>query len=165
MSLIDNLAAIREMQGKAPLPSPHHIQGFEPGAPPVPAYIPQDRGVPANDPDPDEFGINDERPAAAPSPLIPRNPIKTVAQNLIPLPPVEDLPSLTVWGTLASWKGRAVTLSEADEKAVRSVVLKAIQRELEADLSDAGAKRTRRSRAKAAPLSAEPAKPKRGRKA
>ena len=156
MSLIDDLARIRELQGKSPLASPHVIQGFGPDDPPVPPYIAQQRHeAPA-----DEFGIDDD--PLPPSPLVPRK-----AAPVLVAPPGQPefsgpMPTLVVLDRIASWKGRDVALSEDDEKAVRAVVLRAIQRDLDADLSDAGAKRTRRSRAKAP--DAEPAKPKRARK-
>jgi hypothetical protein len=48
----------------------------------------------------------------------------------------------------ASWKGRDVLLTESEEKQVRGIVLKAIRRELDADMAAAGVKRTRRAKAK-----------------
>ena len=151
MSLIDNLAAIRELQGKEPLPNPHMIQGFEPTDPTVPPYNPYDAaGI--RDPLPedfgqsaDPFGLDDTPPAVPASPLIPRKaPVRTPAGDALPAPITGPVFSLMVADHIGSWKGREVQLSEKEEKAVRAVVLKAIQRELQADLSEAGVRRARK---------------------
>ena len=151
MSLIENLAAIRELQGKEPLPSPHAIQGFEPGDPTVPLYrtyttttepdpLPEDFGQAA-----DPFGLDDAPPAVPVSPLIPRKaPVRTPAGDALPAPITGPIFSLMVADTIGSWKGREVTLTETEEKAIRGVVLRAIQRELQVDLSAAGITRKAR---------------------
>lgn len=155
--LINDLAAIRDRQGLAPMPNPHFIQGFGPNDPPPPPYIPPETVV--DDPA-DEFGVDDD-PLPA-SPLIPRPPLEQMRQPVTPAP----LPSvaLVVLDRLASWKGREVALTEDEEKACRAVVLRAIQRELDADLAAVGRRRQRKSRAKAEPISVEPAKPARVRR-
>ena len=145
MSLIDDLARLREVQGKEPLPNPHVIAGFGPDDAPPPPYLPQQRlAEPQNDPVPDEFldsGPPDDVPP--PSPLIPRRP--PAATKLVPHEPTgAPLPTLVVLDHVGAWKGREVVLSDADERTIRSVVLKAIQREVQADLRVAGVRRVRK---------------------
>jgi hypothetical protein len=168
MSLLDDLAKIREMQGREPLPDPTKIQGFGPGATPAPPYIP-----PARDPDVPQEWLDPEldEPQTPPSPLIPQRPraTKPVPETAVP-PPF----SLMVMDRVAEWKGRLVQLTEPEEKSIRAVVLLAIQREVTADLAEAGAPRVRRVRrqkpipapesgASGAPGAVEPTKRRRGR--
>lgn len=183
--LNQNLAQIRELQGKPPLPSPHVIQGFEPGSPPIPG----DRVVDFNPPLPpvvQQAAIEDEfldggPPAEGPppSPLIPRRP-RTEPQALVQPPgdPIDMIvaqvadrllgatlgpqanPQLAVLDQKATWKGREVALSETDSRAIRAVVLKAIQREVVADLQAAGVRRVRKPKS----ASEQPAKRGRPRK-
>lgn len=141
MSILDDLAKVRELQGKEPLPDPTKIQGFGPEDPPVPPYLPPES---ATDPDlpPDWLDPDLDMPAPPPSPLVPKAP-KPVPQ---PMPQLAERPpfSLMVMDRVAEWKGRVVQLLEPEEKSIRAVVLKAIQREVKADLLEAGVKRTRR---------------------
>lgn len=181
MSLINDLAQIREAQGKPPLPNPHVIQGFEPGAPPAPPFNPFEVDSPTGEVT--EMGVDDPylnegppKEEAPPSPLIPRRP-RTEPHRLVPTPdadPLESLatavagkliggmakpasgPMLAVLDRQATWKGREVALSESDERAVRAVVLKSIQRELQADLKAAGVQRVRRGVPAAEPASPAP---------
>jgi hypothetical protein len=74
------------------------------------------------------------------------------------------VPLLAVLDREATWKGRAVALSESDERAIRAVVLKAIQREVQADLQAAGVRRVRRPKAVLEAATAQPAKRGRPRK-
>src|SRR6185436_12946605 len=53
---------------------------------------------------------------------------------------------LVVIDRLAAWKGREVTLSEPEEAKIREVILLAIRREVDADLSAVSRKRPRRPR-------------------
>lgn len=148
MSLINDLAEIRALQGKEPLPSPHIIAGFEPGAPAVPDFVAFGEVDSPGGQVADEFGLDDIPPAPAPvapaSPLIPRRAPVPVAPAPAVTHSLGSLFALAVGDRLASWKGRDVMLSESEEKAIRAIVLKAIQREILADLALAGVKRTRR---------------------
>ena len=140
MTLIDQLARVRQMSGMDPLPDPTQIQGFGPNDPPVPAYVPS----------PEQPWIEQEEDQAyepvepPPSPLIPR---RAAPQQPILQPSVPSIVTfnLGVADRRASWKDRFVTLSEPEEKAIRAIVLKAIQRELSDELAEAGVRRVRRS--------------------
>lgn len=173
------LAQIREMQGKPPI-NPHIIEGFGPGNPPSPE---PPRAFPSEATDglPD-LPIDDEfltagppEPEPAPSPLIPRRPIaplpvdRTMSADEISnhfghTPPPIPTFALAVADRMASWKGRDVQLTESEEKSIRGVVLRAIQRELDADLAAAGARRTRKPRAASQPVPEAPKKRGRPRK-
>lgn len=167
------LAHIREMQGKPPI-NPHIIEGFGPGNPPSPE---PPRAFPSEATDglPD-LPVEDEfltagppEPEPAPSPLIPRrvpdrqNAREFVNANTQPVPPLPTF-ALAVADRMASWKGRDVQLTEGEEKSIRGVVLRAIQRELDADLAAAGARRTRKPRAASQPVPEAPRKRGRPRK-
>ena len=105
----------------------------------------------------DEFGINDE--PEAPSPLIPRR--RSGSETLAaPAQPVIE-PTLAVIDGIASWKGRPVVLNEADVRSVKAVVLKAIQRELNADMAGLVKRRDRKPKESVS----SPAKPQRARRA
>lgn len=174
MSLLNDLARIREMQGKEPLPDPGVIQGFGPNDPAVPPYTPR-TVAPSYEQEPveDEF-LEGGPPAEEPqSPLIPRKHrlvappgqpdagdpldaiVAQVAERLLGGMAAAS-PALAVLDRVARWKGREVALSESDEKAVRAVVLKAIQRELAADLAAAGVRRVRKGGAAPEAASAVP---------
>ena len=172
MSLIHDLAKVREMQGKEPLPDPGVIQGFGPGNPPSPdaPYLP-----PAHDPDtpPDWLDPELDAPPVSevvpPSPLIPRqSPAPRNRPNPQPAPPL-PMPDLVVLDRVASFKGRDVALSEEDEREVRGVVLRALRREVDAALRavepprKARTPRTAPAPAPAPEGQAEPPKRRRGR--
>lgn len=129
MGLINDLARIREMSGRDPLPDPRVIAGFEPGSPPPPPFIPTEGSSV-----PKEWLEPAPEPKAAPSPLVPRKakpePVET---------PTPVLPQflLVVMDGLAAWKGRDVQLTDREVGAIRAIVLKAIQREVQADLEAA----------------------------
>lgn len=126
MGLIDDLARIRQMSGREPLPDPRVIQGFEPGTPPPPPYIPTERSQV-----PQEWLEPAPEPKSPPSPLVPRK-AKPEPQE----PPV-DFPkfNMVIFDGLAAWKGRDVQLTQQEEGAIRAIILKAIQRELDGDLA------------------------------
>ena len=140
MSLVDDLNRISDMQGK-PRINPNRIDVFGPQDPPAPP--------PPNE-DPDWLDPELDVDMAPPSPLIPRQAPK-------PQTPVAEthpnLFSLAVADRMASWKGRDVILSEEDEKNIRSIVLRAIQRALEVEMLDAGIapRKPRGRKAKASP--------------
>ena len=129
MGLINDLARFREMSGREPLPDPRIIAGFEPGSPPPPPYIPTERSQ-----TPEDWLEPEPEPKAPPSPLVPRKvkpePVET---------PTPVIPTflLVVMDGLAAWKGRDVQLTDREVGAIRSIVLKAIQREVQADLEAA----------------------------
>src|SRR5580765_4548320 len=154
MTLMDRLAEIRAMQGKDPLPDPTKTPdapGVSPLGPPLDLpRQPMDPDIPTDWIDP-EIDLGHEpaymkNPAPA-SPLIPR---------AVPQTPIPSVPNLMVADRSAAWKGRIVNLSEADEARIREVVLVAIRRELDADLSAVSQKRTRRPRKPAVGLPAAP---------
>ena len=137
MSLMDDLARVRAAGGHSPLPDPTKIQGFGPDDPPVPPYIP--RNEVQHDPDiPREWLENDidsPEPEAPPSPLIPRRKPRPEAEQPT-AGAMETAFSLMVADRLASWKSRNVTLTPEEEASIRAIVLRAIQREVLADLRE-----------------------------
>lgn len=158
MGLVEDLNKIAAMQGKPPI-DPGIIQGEGQR----PAFDPD---VPADWLDP-ELDMGEPAPsfAAPPSPLIPRrSPNHPTPKAPDPksatqppagfdapvFPEAPSLPtfSLCVADRLASWKTRSVTLTEPEEAAIRAIVLKAIQREVQADL--AAVEKPRRTRRKPA---------------
>jgi len=156
-SFVGKLDEIRAMQGKEPLPDPHKIQGFGPQDPPPPRLLETDPDVPREWLDPEvDFEQPPAPPAPKPSPLIPQpKPVMPSAQ----VDGAKDLLSkvgLVVIDRLAAWKGREVTLSDPESAKIREVVLLAIRREVDADLSAVSQKRTRRPRNPATGLPAAP---------
>ena len=127
MGLINDLARIREMSGREPLPDPRVIAGFEPGSPPPPPYIPTEgSGVPK------EWLEPEPEPKSPPSPLVPRRAKPEPVE-----PAVAPSFLLVVLDGLASWKGRDVQLTDREVGSIRGIVLRAIQREVQADLEAA----------------------------
>jgi|SRR6185436_7863733 len=142
-TLTGKLDEIRAMQGKDPLPDPHKIQGFGPEDPPPPRLLETDPDVPREWLDP-EVDFEQPKPVSKPkaSPLIPQ------PKPVMPPAGVDLLTKvgLVVIDRLAAWKGREVTLSEPEEAKIRQVILLAIRREVDADLSAVSSKRPRRPR-------------------
>ncbi len=153
-SLQQQLDRVRDMQGKDPLPSGSQSPFSNSSPPPsldsLPAVIfDRDPDVPDEWLDPElDPGARMARGLPMPeSPLIPKE---------IPVPTPPTGPNgaiaalleqgLVVIGRLGAWKGREVQLSDAEEKKVRGIVLLAIRRELDADLSAVSQKRPRRPR-------------------
>lgn len=164
MSLIDQLASVRERAGLEPLPNPGIIQGFGAFDAPAPPYVPQNPPAPAgwldDDPDAEEDEVM-ESPAPPPSPLVPK-------RARMPLPAPPGLPvsqtttldfQLVVADRKAAWKNREVVLSEGDEKAVRAIVLRAIQREVDAELAEVSVKRRRKDKRLVQTIDIEPSSP------
>jgi len=146
-TLTGKLDEIRAMQGKDPLPDPHKIQGFGPEDPPPPRLLETDPDVPREWLDPEvDFEQPKPKVGPKPSPLIPQ-PKSVLVSGVLPAGP--DLLAkvgLVVIDRLAAWKGREVTLSEPEEAKIREVILLAIRREVDADLSAVSRKRPRRPR-------------------
>lgn len=156
MGLVEDLNKISAALGKAPI-DPGIIQGQGAWNPP-----PIDPDIPAEWLDPELDMGEDLSPKAPPSPLIPRrspdHPDRPNAREFIrrgAKPPAgfdePEFPevagpmfSLCVADRIASWKTRGVTLLEHEEAAIRAIVLKAIQREVQADL--AAVEKPRRTR-------------------
>ena len=144
MGLVEDLNKISVAQGKAPI-DPSIIQGQGDWRPPA-----IDPDVPAEWLDP-EIDLGQDAPDfAPPSPLIPRrspaHPKPEPASRedarafdataaMVAGLPVFDL---VVADRLASWKKRDVQLTEPEEKAIRAIVLRAIRREVDADLGAVG---------------------------
>lgn len=143
--LIQRLAEIREMQGKEPLPDPTVIEGG-----PLPPRPPRDE-------DPDfEPNFPDEEvrePMPPPSPLHqlgrvpPPSPAPSPPQGF----PVPDLAvaAFDSGARIASYKGQEVELTEKEAVAVRTVVVRALQRYYRAKATELDGARTRRKRRKA----------------
>lgn len=132
MSLLNDLARIREMNGLQPLPDPRVIAGFGPSDMPPPPYMPPTDRTPVADTDDDL----ETPPAAPPSPLIPRRG-KPEPAPALEAPQVAPQFSLVVLDHMAVWKGRDVTLLPSEEGQVRGIVLQAIKRQLQADIDAA----------------------------
>ena len=119
--LLTQLAAIRERQGKEPLPNPGYIQGFgendPPSPPPPPLYSPP--------------GAEDEDP----SPLIPPQQyyVKKKEPEVPALSEEMIIPQfkLTVMDSLAQYSGHAVVLEDGERDQVATIVITAIKRELD----------------------------------
>ena len=142
-TLTGKLDEIRAMQGKDPLPDPHKIQGFGPEDPPPPRLLETDPDVPREWLDPEvDFEQPKPKVGPKPSPLIPQ------PKPVMPPAGVDLLAKvgLVVIDRLAAWKGREVTLSEPEEAKIRQVILLAIRREVDADLSAVSGKAPRRRR-------------------
>lgn len=154
------LNAIREGRGKEPI-NPHHIEGFggpndapspaPPGDLPDPVQdIPEDWLNPEQD-----IPMEPMRLPPLPPGLVPRRSRASqepVAMQ-VPEPPsgpdivqnfTKAMFQLIVTDRAAAWRGRPVDLTEQDELDVRRVVLRAIQRDLDADLAAVAAPRRRR---------------------
>lgn len=175
MSLLRDLAAVRDSRGLPPLPDPTRIQGFgEPGDAPSPGLPPaiELEGLPGHDRDAgDEFGVHDDPPTReAPPPL----PATLAPTRRAPLPDepsrAEATPSgvlaleLTLQKALASaaatlpqaklalidklgeWKGRKVVLTDDEYADVLEVIFRAQRRELDADQAEILGRVTRRRR-------------------
>lgn len=159
MSILDDLARVRAAGGHEPLPDPTKIQGFGPDSAPVPPYVPRNE-VQYDSDVPREWlenEIDSPGPELPPSPLIPRKPSvaggaatehRVPADEQARIQQAISAPafSLMVADQLASWKQRNVTLTATEEKAIRAIVLKAIKREVDADLRDVEQPPTRRTR-------------------
>jgi hypothetical protein len=154
MTIMDRLAEIRQMQGKDPLPDPTKIPvapGVSPLGPPLDTPRNVDPDLPREwiDPELDEG----KEPAYMQQPKAPSSPLIPRAQTPASIPSV---PNLLVSDRTAAWKGRIVNLSEVDEARIREVVLVAIRREVDADLSAVTQKRSRRPRLPSTGLPAAP---------
>lgn len=158
--ILHDLATHRERAGLEPLSDPGVIQGDL-----NPRYVPPppDPNIPPDwlDPELDSEEVPRETPVA--SPLIPRG---LGPRTAAPSPaPIEC--SLLVGDRAAAWKGRAVLLTEPEEASIRAIVLRAIQREVLADLEAVGGlRRPRRASVKKsapAPAPEAPAPKRRGR--
>lgn len=142
MDVLDNMAMVRQKRG-LPAIDPTRIEGFGPGAPPVPE-IRLDHEIPGaeayEDPDP-------------PSPLI--------ALGKKPEPSTASLPEpkLMVVDGNAVYAGQAAVLSGPDQAAIGRIVLEAVQRKLREQLAEVRRQAPRRVR-KAAVVEG----PKRGRR-
>jgi len=130
--LLTQLAAIRERQGKEPLPNPGYIQGFgendPPSPPPPPLYAP-----PA--PDDDD-----------PSPLIPpqqyyvkkKEPEAPALSEEVVIPQFK----LLVMDSAAQYAGHAVVLEDWERDEIAKLVVQAVKRELDAQASQLQVKGT-----------------------
>jgi hypothetical protein len=172
MSIIEQLAVIRERQGLSPLPDPRIIGG-PPMAPPP---VPENFGEPtATEQDP----FDEEEPPSTVSPLVAagqrRDPpnlelTKETMALMEKMGPAKPVLSLCVFDSEAAYLGHPVVLTDKEKRQVTQIVLKALQRVVKeqlASLVKLSPKRVRRARA-ATPVpvaepAAEPVKRKRGR--
>ena len=130
--LIAQLAAIRELQGKEPLPNPGFIEGFGPGRPPAP-------------PPPEAFP-DVEDPDDEPSPLIPPTQYYVKKKELGPAlnnPTAIDMAAsvnfkLIVMDNAAQYAGHAVMLKDAERDTIAEIVVRAVKRELDGEVDKLG---------------------------
>jgi hypothetical protein len=124
--LLTQLAAIRERQGKEPLPNPGFIQGFGPGspAPPPPIIVPSDIE------DPDE----------EPSPLIPPQQFYVKKASGPPVSIDPQIPNfkLIVMDNAAQYAGHGVVLQDAERDRIAEIIVKAVKRELDGQMQTLG---------------------------
>lgn len=136
------LAEIRELQGLDPMPDPGKIQGLGEGAPPPPPFPERPPVDLSQVPEEPAEYIDDEEPEY--SPLIP--------QPTAPAPePRFTRPDLAVasndaGASIASYLGREVLLTEKEATAVRTVVLRALERQFLAQAAEVRALRPQRKR-------------------
>jgi len=116
---------VRASRGLDPLPDPHHIEGFGPGFPPPPSMpmLPAPSHV-AEDP----YGLNDDSDEVPVSPLIPTQALKRQKADEAPEPTFVGEAKLIVLDAKASCEGMAVQLSDKEERAVKQIVLRAVER-------------------------------------
>jgi hypothetical protein len=156
MSIIEQLAVIRERQGLSPLPDPRII-----GGPPMaPRPLPEGFGEPtATRQDPfDEEGDSmpgEDRPrqmfaTEAVSPLVAAaKPKEFPPGRFERLPEVQPILTLCVFDSEAAYQGRPVTLTDKELTGVKVIVCKALQRLARQDLASLvklTPKRARRAR-------------------
>lgn len=119
-NLLDRLAEIREKQGREPIDGTR-IQGF--AETPPPEWTPPTQTEPPWHEDPDEEPEKEVSPlvrAALPEPkLLPQIPI----------------PDLAVLDSLASYQGHDVKLNDSETRQVKSVIVRALQRDLRDKMS------------------------------
>ena len=138
--LIRRLDEISELQGRQTI-DPMMIEGFGPGHPPAPAWKPIA----------EEYLDDAEDPEVEQSPLLeaarPRD-LAPAPVSPVPEAPVQPPVDLIVAGKQAAFKGHGVELTEAEERSVTRVVLRALQRTVREQMGQIKAldpKRVRRS--------------------
>ena len=177
MSLLRDLASVRDARGLPPLPDPTRIQGFgEPGDAPSPGLPPAiEVPIAGHDPDAgDEFGVHDEVPADAvpplPAALMPtrRRALPDAPQEAPGMLAVEltlqkalahaaaTLPQakLALIDKLGEWKGRKVVLTDDEYADVLAVVFRAMRRELDNDQAEILGRVVRKRRVTVKPAAA-----------
>ena len=137
------------------------------------------RGLPTFDPTrieggnsfplPSEFDPDNDPPGDGPFPSVDAGPAleEPTASPLIALgsTPTESLPTadLMLFGSSAQFKNQSVQLSEQEQAAIASIVLKALANRIKAQHQELLAKLPKRKAVVAAPTAAEAPKRKRGR--
>jgi hypothetical protein len=117
MSELDSLDYVRKQRGQPPI-NPHMIEGFGDGAPPPPPTFFQE----------DEEYLRETATQTAAPPLasaLAFNPAMVVRQAA----PEKD-PVLVIADHAAIYKGHEATLSEAEQAAIASIVLRSIARRI-----------------------------------
>lgn len=125
--LLTQLAQIRQQQGLDPLPDPRVIQGFEPGSPPAPPFMPS--SVTQQDHFVDE--IPDQEPETYQSPLVAAASPSPSAPGTAPADLIPKF-ELIILDSSAAYRGHDVELSREERNAIVSVVLAALRRALDA---------------------------------
>jgi len=139
--LLNQLAAIRERQGRDPI-DPSRIEGVQSAIPddPVRQRL-AEAPVREDFPDDEEW----ELPGEEPSPLI-----------RVAMPPPKatvELERSELWvsGTEAGFRGRPVTLNEKEKASIVTVVLKALRRSLDEQYQEIAGTRMRRTKTEVKP--------------
>jgi hypothetical protein len=156
MDLHQRLAEIRAQQGREPLPDPSVIQGFEEGTPPPPEFVPRPPVDLSAVPEGPTEHIYDDPDFEPESPLIPRTtqtPVPEFQQNLPQASANLPKPDFSIIGVegvgyAAEYMGRQVGLSEGEVAQAKALVLRAIQRSVQAQLNEVKALLPKRKRAK-----------------
>lgn len=137
--LLTQLAQIRERQGKEPLPNPGFIQGFgenDPPSPPPPVMVP---GAIGDDEEPWVEAPKDGPTGAthyvAKTPDFKR---QTASQARAEMGLSEEMVipqfKLVVMDGAATYAGHACILDQADQDRIAEIVVKAVKRDLDAQL-------------------------------
>lgn len=156
MSFMQQMAEFDVRRGKTPI-NPAVIEGFGQGQPPPPPLPPQELG-----PEPasarDIFGdpVEPAPPGPPASPLVALGHAAGLGAQMAA--PVAQARPEVVWvrDLEAGYRGRAVTLTSAEQTVISKVVLKAIKRSLDEQYREiSGGSLPRKPRAKKAPVSAK----------
>lgn len=153
------IAAVRAARGMPPVENVYGIDGFGPGDPPAPEFTREQLLGIADNPD----GAPEQAPpVAAPEPVAQPPSVLEAYRARRPAPAAPEA-ALSVWDDKASFKGRDVVLTEADVTAVTAIVLRALAREVKAQLAEIGGLMPRQKRVAAEPVKRGPGRPRKER--
>jgi hypothetical protein len=145
-SFLDQLAAIRERQGRDPLPDPRRIQGFEDGTPPVPDLVAERLAEATPRPAWEDFESDTPEPEThTPPPTFSRPmPASPLIPEPVQVPRSLDEVELMLVNNNATYRGRACVMTEREKAAVVTVVLQAIKRSIRDQLREVQALKPKR---------------------